>query len=61
MTLGSIALYNLLAEGQVAIDRASIMGCLFLTSLYFDRDRNLLHSLCLAAWWVLLEDPGVVA
>ncbi len=58
LTLGSIALYNLLAEGQVAIDRASIMGCLFLTSLYFDRDRNLLHSLCLAAWWVLLEDPG---
>lgn len=58
LTMGSIALYNLLAEGQVAIDRASIMGCLFLTSLYFDRDRNLLHSLCLAAWWVLLKDPG---
>lgn len=58
LTMGSIALYNLLAEGQVAIDRASIMGCLFLISLYFDRDRNLLHSLCLAAWWVLLEDPG---
>lgn len=58
LTMGSIALYNLLAEGQVAIDRASIMGCLFLASLYFDRDRNLLHSLCLAAWWVLLGDPG---
>ena len=58
LTIGSIPLYNLLAEGQVAIDRASIMGCLFLTSLYFDRDRNLLHSLCLAAWWVLLKDPG---
>ena len=58
LTMGSIALYNLLAEGQIAIDRASIMGCLFLTSLYFDRDRNLLHSLCLAGWWVLLKDPG---
>ena len=58
LTMGSIALYNLLAEGQVAIDRASIMGCLFLASLYFDRDRNLLHSLCLAAWWVLLKEPG---
>lgn len=58
LTMASIALYNLLAEGQIAIDRASIMGCLFLTSLYFDRDRNLLHSLCLAAWWVLLKDPG---
>jgi len=58
LTMGSIALYNLLAEGQVAIDWASIMGCLFLTSLYFDRDRNLLHSLCLAAWWVLLKGPG---
>lgn len=58
LTMGSIALYNLLAEGQIAIDRASIMGGLFLTSLYFDRDRNLLHSLCLAAWWVLLSDPG---
>lgn len=57
LTMGAIALYNLLAEGQVAIDRASIMGCLFLIGLYFDRDRNLLHSLCLAAWWVLLKDP----
>ena len=58
LTMASIGLYNLLAEGQIAIDRASIMGCLFLASLYFDRDRNLLHSLCLAAWWVLLKDPG---
>ncbi len=58
LTLLAIAGYNALVEGQVAIDRASIMGCLFLTSLYFDRDRNLLHSLCLAAWWVLLMNPG---
>ncbi len=57
-TMGAIALYNLVAEGQVAIERASVMGCLFLTALYFDRDRNLLHSLCLAAWWVLLKNPG---
>ena len=58
LTMVSIAAYNVLAEGQIAIERASIMGCLFLTSLYFDRDRNLLHTLCLAAWWVLLKDPG---
>jgi len=58
LTMASIGLYNILAEGQVAIDRASIMGCLFLAGLYLDRDRNLLHTLCLAAWWVLLKDPG---
>ncbi len=58
LTMLAIAGYNALVEGGVAIDRASIMGCLFLTSLYFDRDRNLLHSLCLAAWWVLLMNPG---
>ncbi|MCI0620260.1 MAG: ComEC/Rec2 family competence protein [Acidobacteria bacterium] len=57
LTAAGLLLYSALAEGQPSVVRATTMACTFLLALYFDRDRNLLNSLALAAWSLLLLDP----
>jgi competence protein ComEC len=57
VTMMILALYCLLTESQPSVVRATLMTCSFLIVLTFDRDRNLLNSLSLAALLLLLIDP----
>jgi competence protein ComEC len=52
-----LLLFSALAEGQPSVIRATVMACTFLLAVLFDRDRNLLNSLSLSAWSLLLLDP----
>jgi competence protein ComEC len=49
--------FSVLAEGQPSVIRATAMAGTFLLAVLFDRDRNLLNSLSLSAWSLLLVDP----
>ncbi len=57
LTVAALCLYCALTEEQPSIVRATLMAGTFLVSLNFDRDRNLLNSLSLAALLILLDDP----
>ena len=57
LTFAALCLYSAITEEQPSIVRATLMAGVFLVSLYFDRDRNLLNSLSLAALLILLYDP----
>jgi competence protein ComEC len=57
LTAAGLLLFSALAEGQPSVIRATAMACTFLLAVHFDRDRNLLNSLSLAAWSLLLLDP----
>jgi len=52
-----LLLFSALAEGQPSVIRATAMAGTFLLAMLFDRDRNLLNSLSLSAWSLLLLDP----
>ena len=52
-----LLLFSALAEGQPSVIRATAMAGTFLLAVLFDRDRNLLNSLSLSAWSLLLLDP----
>jgi competence protein ComEC len=52
-----LLLFSALAEGQPSVIRATAMAGTFLLAVLFDRDRNLLNSLSLSAWALLLLDP----
>ncbi|MFN8008257.1 MAG: DNA internalization-related competence protein ComEC/Rec2 [Terriglobia bacterium] len=56
--MAGLCLYCGLTEEQPSIVRATLMAGAYLVSLNFDRDRNLLNSLSLAALLILLYDPG---
>ncbi|MGH9962192.1 MAG: ComEC/Rec2 family competence protein, partial [Pyrinomonadaceae bacterium] len=64
LTMATLALYSAVTEAQSSIVRATLMACVFLLALQFDRERNLLNSLSLAAGGLLwlnpfwLFDPG---
>ncbi|MBM3802895.1 MAG: DUF4131 domain-containing protein [Acidimicrobiia bacterium] len=57
LTAAGLLLFSALAEGQPSVVRATAMACTFLIAVHFDRDRNLLNSLSLSAWTLLLADP----
>ena len=57
LTVAALCLYCALTEEQPSIVRATLMAGAFLLSLHFDRDRNLLNSVSLAALLILLYDP----
>lgn len=57
LTVAVLCFYCALTEEQPSIVRATIMAGTFLISLHFDRDRNLLNSISLAALVILLYDP----
>jgi len=57
LTAAGLMLFSALAEGQPSVVRATVMACTFLVAVHFDRDRNLLNSLSLSAWSLLLLDP----
>ena len=57
LTIPCIVLYAFIAGGGTSVIRAAIMVVTFLLSILFDRERNLLHTLALAAFLILLFSP----
>jgi competence protein ComEC len=57
LTLPLVVFYTLLAGGQVATVRSLIMISAGLMALILDRERALLHSLTLAALFILVASP----
>ncbi len=57
LTIPCLLLYTLIAGGGISVIRATIMVITFFLSIVFDRQRNLLHTLCLAAFLILLFSP----
>jgi len=57
LTLPCILLYMFIAGGGISVIRATIMVIIFFLSILFNRDRNLLHTLALAAFLILIFSP----
>jgi competence protein ComEC len=57
LTLPFILLYTFIAGGGISVIRATIMVITFFLSILFSRERNLLHTLALAAFLILLFSP----
>jgi competence protein ComEC len=57
LTIPCIVLYAFIAGGGISVIRAAIMVITFLFSILLDRERNLLHTLALAAFLILLFSP----
>jgi len=57
LTIPCILLYTLIAGGGISVIRATIMVITFFLSILFNRERNLLHTLVLAAFLILLFSP----
>ena len=57
LTIPCIILYAFIAGGGISVIRAAIMVVTFLLSILFDRERNLLHTLALAAFLILIFSP----
>jgi competence protein ComEC len=57
LTIPCIVLYAFIAGGGNSVIRAAIMVVTFLLSILFNRERNLLHTLALAAFLILLFSP----
>jgi competence protein ComEC len=57
LTIPCIVLYAFIAGGGTSVVRAAIMLITFLLSILFNRERNLLHTLALAAFLILLFSP----
>ena len=57
LTIPCIVLYAFIAGGGISVIRAAIMVITFLLSILLDRERNLLHTLALAAFLILLFSP----
>ena len=57
MTIPCIVLYALIAGGGISVIRAAIMVITFLFSILLHRERNLLHTLALAAFLILIFSP----
>ena len=57
LTIPCIVLYGFIAGGGISVIRAMIMLITFLLSILFGRERNLLHTLALAAFLILLFSP----
>jgi len=57
LTIPCIILYAFIAGGGISVIRAAIMVVTFLVSILFNRERNLLHTLALAAFLILIFSP----
>jgi len=57
LTIPCIVLYTFIAGGGISVIRATLMVITFLLSILFDRERNLLHTLALAAFLILIFSP----
>jgi competence protein ComEC len=57
LTLPFILLYTFIAGGGISVIRATLMVITFFLSILFSRERNLLHTLALAAFLILLFSP----
>ncbi len=56
-TIPCILLYMFIAGGGISVIRATIMVIVFFLSILFSRERNLLYTLMLAAFLILLVSP----
>lgn len=56
-TIPFILLYTFIAGGGISVVRATIMVIVFFLSILFSRERNLLYTLMLAAFLILLVSP----
>jgi competence protein ComEC len=54
LTIPCIVLYAFIAGGGISVIRAAIMVVTFLVSILLNRERNLLHTLALAAFLILI-------
>jgi competence protein ComEC len=57
LTIPCIVLYTFIAGGGISVIRAAIMVITFLFSILLNRERNLLHTLALAAFLILILSP----
>ena len=57
LTIPCILLYTFIAGGGISVIRATMMVIIFFLSILFDRERNLLHTLALAAFLILMVSP----
>jgi len=57
LTIPCIVLYAFIAGGGISVVRAAIMVITLFLSILFDRERNLLHTLALAAFLILIFSP----
>jgi competence protein ComEC len=57
LTVPCIVLYAFIAGGGISVIRAAIMVITFFLSILFSRERNLLHTLALAAFLILIFSP----
>ncbi len=57
LTLPLLLLYTFVAGGGISVIRATIMVITFFLSILFNRERNLLHTLALAAFLILIFSP----
>jgi competence protein ComEC len=57
LTIPCIVLYAFIAGGGISVIRAAIMVITFLFSILLNRERNLLHTLALAAFLILIFSP----
>jgi competence protein ComEC len=57
LTIPCIILYAFIAGGGISVIRAAIMVITFLLSILLNRERDLLHTLALAAFLILVFSP----
>ena len=57
LTIPCLLLYTFIAGAGISVIRATIMVIVFFLSILFQRERNLLHTLVLAAFLILLFSP----
>ncbi len=57
LTIPCIVLYAFIAGGGISVIRATIMVITFLFSILLNRERNLIHTLALAASLILIFSP----
>jgi len=58
LTLPCLLLYTSIAGGGISVIRATIMVITFFLSILFNRERDLLHTLALAAFLILIFSPA---
>lgn len=60
LTLPCIILYTFIAGAGISVIRATLMVCIFLLSIIFRRERNLLYTLGLSAFIILIFSPSSI-
>lgn len=58
LTIPCIILYTFIAGSGISIIRATLMVCIFFFSILFNRERNLLYTLGLSAFIILILSPS---